>query len=104
MMRQREYKIIARFYKGGPARFISHLDFVRFIYRAMRRADLPFAATEGFSPRPKVSFGQALKVGSEGEVEVGFVLREQMPLAEFQQRVTAQLGEDIRMMDAGYGQ
>jgi radical SAM-linked protein len=37
--------------------------------RAFRRAELPLAYTEGFSPRPKVSFGLALPTGYESVAE-----------------------------------
>jgi radical SAM-linked protein len=37
--------------------------------RAFRRIDLPLAYTEGFSPRPKVSFGLALSTGHESLAE-----------------------------------
>ena len=35
----------------------------------MRRVELPVARTEGFSPRPKVSFGLALPTGAESLAE-----------------------------------
>ena len=37
--------------------------------RALRRARLPLAYTEGFSPRPRLSFGLALPTGCESEAE-----------------------------------
>ena len=43
--------------------FISHLDMMRTFERAFRRADLPVAFTQGFNPRPKISFTPALSVG-----------------------------------------
>ena len=54
-----------RFSKLGKVRFTSHRDTARCWERALRRADLPVAYTEGFSPRPKVSFGLALSTGHE---------------------------------------
>ena len=49
-----------RFTKRGKVRFISHRDVARAFDRAFRITQLPLAFTEGFSPRPKVSFGLAL--------------------------------------------
>jgi radical SAM-linked protein len=46
-------------------RFTSHRDVARIWERALRRAELPIAYTEGFSPRPKLSFGLALSTGYE---------------------------------------
>jgi radical SAM family uncharacterized protein/radical SAM-linked protein len=54
---------------GENFRYASHLDLVRAFYRALRRSELPIAYTQGFSPRPLVSFGPPLPVGvcSAGE-------------------------------------
>lgn len=58
-----------RFTKHGKVRFTSHRDVARIFERAVRRARLPIAYTEGFSPRPKMSFGLALSTGHESEGE-----------------------------------
>jgi radical SAM-linked protein len=54
-----------RFSKQGKVRFTSHRDVARMWERALRRAELPVALTEGFSPRPKVHFGLALSTAHE---------------------------------------
>lgn len=58
-----------RFAKLGKVRFTSHRDLARIWERALRRAEVPMAYSEGFSPRPRISFGLALPTGyaSEGE-------------------------------------
>lgn len=58
-------RLRARFAKTGKVRFVSHRDVARIWERALRRAGLPIAYTEGFSPRPKLSFGLALSTGYE---------------------------------------
>jgi radical SAM-linked protein len=58
-------RIRIRFAKLGKIRWTSHRDVARMWERAFRRIDLPVARTEGFSPRPKLSFGLALSVGHE---------------------------------------
>jgi radical SAM-linked protein len=55
--------------KLGKVRWISHRDVARALERAFRVAQLPLAFTEGFSPRPKVSFGLALSTGHESDAE-----------------------------------
>ncbi len=52
--------------KTGRPRFISHLDFVRLFERAARRAGLPLAFSEGFSPAPRIAYGWPLPVGMPG--------------------------------------
>jgi len=54
-----------RFSKVGKVRFTSHRDLARIWERALRRSGVPVAYTEGFSPRPKLSFGLALSTGYE---------------------------------------
>jgi radical SAM-linked protein len=74
------YPIRVRFTKHGKVRFISHRDVARAFERAFRIEALPLAFTQGFSPRPKVSFGLALSVGHESEAEyLDLELREQIP-------------------------
>ena len=63
------FPVRIRFAKRGKVRFISHRDVARAFERAFRVEQLPLAFTEGFSPRPKVSFGLALSVGHESDAE-----------------------------------
>ena len=62
-------RVRVRYTKQGKVRFISHRDTARAWERAIRRAQLPVAYTEGFSPRPKVHFGLALSNGHESDAE-----------------------------------
>jgi len=55
--------------KTGRLRFLSHLELARALERAVRRADLPFSVSQGFSPHMRVAFGPALPVGSGGLAE-----------------------------------
>ena len=54
-----------RFTKLGKVRFLSHRDIARVWERALRRAGVRVAYSEGFSPRPRLSFGLALSTGYE---------------------------------------
>ena len=58
------------FKKTGDARFISHLDTVRFITRLIRRAGLPVWYTEGFNPHLYITFALPLSLGFESEYEL----------------------------------
>ena len=62
-------KVRIRFVKLGKIRWTSHRDVARMWERAFRRVQLPLAYSEGFSPRPKVSFGLALPTGHESVAE-----------------------------------
>ncbi len=75
-------KLRLRYSKLGKVRFLSHRDVARVWERAIRRARLPIAYSEGFSPRPKLHFGLALSVGHESVDEyLDIDLREPVPLA-----------------------
>lgn len=62
-------KVRLHFTKVGKIRWTSHRDIARMFERALRRTNLPVAYTEGFSPRPKLSFGLALPTGAESQAE-----------------------------------
>jgi len=66
-------KIRFEFQKVGELRYLSHLELMRVLHRALRRASLPLAYTQGFNPQPKISVAQALAVGVEGLREQGEV-------------------------------
>lgn len=62
-------RLIVRYTKGERVKYISHLDFVRLVQRAIRRADIPVAYSQGFNPHPKLSFASALAVGTTSQGE-----------------------------------
>lgn len=55
--------------KSAEWRFYSHLDLVRVIERAIRKANLPATYSEGFHPRMKLSFGPPLAFGMTSKAE-----------------------------------
>ncbi len=59
-----------RFEKRGRGQFISHLDLVRTMNRAILRAKIPVYYSEGFHPIPRFSFAAPLSVGVESVCEV----------------------------------
>lgn len=89
-------RIRLRFAKLGKVRFTSHRDVARMWERALRRLDLPVAYTEGFSPRPKLSFGLALSTGHESVAEfLDVELREGPEVATLPARLSAHLPTGI---------
>jgi radical SAM family uncharacterized protein/radical SAM-linked protein len=90
-------------------RHLGHLELVRLFIRAMRRAGLPLAHSEGFHPMPKLSFACALPVGTESLVEtVDVELMEPCPIGELVAKVNAQLPGPIHItmaepLNAGQG-
>jgi radical SAM-linked protein len=66
---ERGFPVRLKFSKHGKVRFVGHRDVARAFERAFRIAELPIGFTQGFSPRPRVSFGLALSVGYESDAE-----------------------------------
>lgn len=62
-------KVRVRWGRKGLVRFLSHLDNVRVIERAIRRAGVPVEYTLGFHPHMKLSFGPPLQLGYSSEAE-----------------------------------
>ena len=84
------------FGKLGDMALVSHLDLVRLFDRAVRRASLPIAYTNGFHPSPRIMIANALSLGatSHGEI-VDFELTKVVNVEEFKERLAAQLSSDI---------
>ena len=62
-------RIRIRYAKRGPLRFTSHRDFARAFERAVRRAGVPIAYSQGFTPHPKISYASAAPTGVASEAE-----------------------------------
>ena len=92
----RVQRIRLKFGKLGDMSLISHLDLHRFFQRAVRRAALPIAYTEGFNPLPRISIAKALPLGQTSNAEfVDFELTATIPIEEFEQRFSAELDDDL---------
>ncbi|MEG1561539.1 MAG: TIGR03936 family radical SAM-associated protein, partial [Raoultibacter sp.] len=63
------FRLRVFFVKAGRCALLSHLEVARALERAVRRAKLPYAISQGFSPHMKISFGAALPVGVGGTQE-----------------------------------
>jgi radical SAM-linked protein len=87
------------FTKQGALRYTGHLDLHRLWERAMRRAGLPIAYSQGFHPQPKISLAAALPLGfsSRGEV-LDVRLNEDIPLDEIAQRLKDNLPRDVQIV------
>lgn len=88
------------FTKQGALRYTGHLDLHRLWERAMRRAELPIAYSQGFHPQPKISLAAALPLGFSSRAEALDVrLNEEMPLEEIANRLRENLPSDIQIVN-----
>ena len=61
---------VIKYSRGEEVKYISHLDFVRFIHRLIRRCDLPMAFSQGFNPHPIMTVALPLSVGVTADGEL----------------------------------
>ena len=89
------------FSKTGRAKYVSHLDLVRTMTRAVRRAAIPLWYTEGFNRHPYLTFAAPLSLGYEGLREsMDIRLEEDMDDLVLLARLNAVLPEGIRAVEA----
>ncbi|WP_378953154.1 TIGR03936 family radical SAM-associated protein [Pelosinus sp. sgz500959] len=89
--------------KGEEIRYISHLDYASAMERAIIRAKLPAAYSEGFNPHMKIAFASALAVGVTSQAEyMDLDFKEEVDLVEGVKRLAAKLPPGIRVKSAKY--
>lgn len=86
----RRIRVRVRFAKRGDLRLISHRDMVRAFERMFRRVGVSLAMSQGFHPRPLMTFPDALSLGIAAENEVmDIVLSEPIDPEAFKVRLSA---------------
>ncbi|WP_296969183.1 TIGR03936 family radical SAM-associated protein [uncultured Eubacterium sp.] len=89
-----------RFSKTGQAKYISHLDTNRVFSRAFARAKINLWYTQGFNPRPYMSFSLPLSLGVESYCEnVDIRIIDDLTDEEIKARVNDALPLGIRIID-----
>ncbi len=82
--------------KNGSCAWLSQLELQSVLTRAIRRAQIPVAFSQGFHPLPLLSFGRALPVGAESEAEwFGLTLYARMAPAKLAAQLNAVLPEGL---------
>lgn len=93
-MKRFAYRV--RFVKRGLLRFLSHHDLMRQMEMAVRRADLPVAMSEGYNPRPRMSYPTATALGIESDDEIlELECAEWVPPLQLMQRFNSQLQPEL---------
>ncbi|MHB0999030.1 MAG: TIGR03936 family radical SAM-associated protein [Armatimonadota bacterium] len=94
-------RVLLRLKKDDTVKYISHLDLVKAFEFALRRAGIPIEYTEGFNPRPKMSFGGAIGVGVSSDDE-RFILELIQPVdsSEIMERLNNNLPPGLRILSA----
>ena len=93
-------RLRVRFGRKEEVKFISHLDIVRFWERALIRAAMPLAYSQGFTPHPRISVAAPLAVGVTSEAELMDVwLNCWMPPQSFMMGVKSQLPQGFEIFE-----
>lgn len=93
-------RVRVRYGKRGPLRFTSHRDFARAIERAIHRARVPIAYSQGFTPHPKISFASAAPTGVASEAEyLELGLRERVNPSELRDALDAALSPGLDILE-----
>ncbi|MEY8562922.1 TIGR03936 family radical SAM-associated protein [Eggerthellaceae bacterium 3-80] len=103
MAEQQLFRLRVTFKKQGRLALLSHLEIARALERAVRRAGLPFAVSQGFSPHMKIAFGAALPVGVGGAAELfDLQLTQYVPADEVLSALQAASVEDLMVTACEY--
>lgn len=90
-----------KFKKEGDMIYISHLDLQQLLQRAFRRADIGLVHSQGFNPHPKISYGNALALGTESQGEyVDVEIEPNLSTEEYLTAMNEQLPKGIKFIKA----
>lgn len=92
-------KVRVKFCKEGAMKFIGHLDIMRYFQKAVRRAGIDVAYSEGFSPHMIMSFAAPLGVGitSTGEY-FDMEIKTPVASAEAVERLNQVMAEGMKVL------
>lgn len=97
------FRLRINYTKERRLRYLSHLETIRCLERCIRRAGLPFAVSEGFSPHMRTAFGWALGVGIASTDEyLDLWLTEYVPAQKVLDAFEGTLPDGMRILGAQY--
>jgi radical SAM-linked protein len=87
------------FSKGGPTRYIGHLDLARTLERSLNRSRIPLAYTQGFNKRPRMQLADALPLGYTSDAEIADIwLSEAIDVGDARRRIQARMAPGLDIM------
>ena len=99
----RMFRLRCTFVERGRLALLSHLEVAHTLERTVRRAGLPFAISQGFSPHMKIAFGAALPVGVGSTCEIfDLQLTEYVAPAKALAALQAASVSDLMVQDCRY--
>ena len=99
----RTFRLRSTYVECGRLAMLSHLEVAHTLERTVRRARLPFAISQGFSPHMKIAFGAALPVGVGSACEIfDLQLTEYVPANEAFEALEAASVPDLMVRSCRY--
>ena len=99
----RVFRLRSTFIERDRLAMLSHLEVAHALERTVRRAGLPFAVSQGFSPHMKIAFGAALPVGVGSTCEIfDLQLREYVPAGKALAALQQASVPDLMVQDCRY--
>ena len=93
-------QIVVDYSKRGEAKYFGHLELSNIFSRAIRRTGIAVRYSEGFHPKPRISFDDPLPIGMESQSEVMYVqLENGISMEAFKDRLNEQLPEGLVVND-----
>lgn len=97
------FRLRVAYPKQGRLKYLGHLEVIHTVEQIVRRAHLPYAVTQGFSPHMRIAYTSALPVGTSSTCEYfDVILTELVPVADALARLQAAAPKDLLPFAAGY--
>jgi len=93
-------RLRVKYEKARSLRFISHLDTIRLIVRALRRANIDVAYTKGYRKRPRIAFGPPLPLGMTGKQECFDLFFDHPFAGDIRSMLNSVLPKNLRILDS----
>lgn len=92
-----------KYKKEANMKFLSHLELIKTMERVFRRMQLPLAFSQGFNPKPKISYAAPLPVGVESECDfLDVELTDKIDIGDFLGKQKAYLPKGLAFVDAKF--
>lgn len=92
-----------KYKKENNMKFLSHLELIKTFERAFRRMNFKMAFSQGFNPKPKISYAAPLPVGVETECDyLDVELLEKIDLEELLKNQKQFLPNGLAFLEAKY--
>jgi radical SAM-linked protein len=89
-------KVVVDYSKQGQAKYFGHLELVNIFNRAVRRSGIAVRYSQGFHPKPRISFDDALPIGMESQSELMYVqLEDEISMEALRDRLNEQLPDGL---------